>query len=454
MATVTRENIGLLNDKLIVKIAKEDYLNSVETNLKKQAKNANIPGFRKGMVPIGLVKKMYGQGMFTEEVIRLAEKQLFNYLDTEKLNIFAQPLPLEFDTKQLDVNNPKDYEFSFEVGLQPAININPSSYTITRYIINIEDKTIDEEVDRLRTRHGKMTEPETVTGDDNILNVTFNESNADGNIVEGGISKSNSVLVKYFTEGYKKNILDKKKDDVVVLQLKNAFEEKELDFILQDLGLNTEDKTSVDKYFSLTITKVGYVEKAEINEAFFVAAFPNKEIKTEADCRNAIKEEIANAYAAQSKNQMNDQLYHALLDNTTVEYPEPFLKRWLQFGGENRKTAEEAETEFPSFANSLKWTLISTKLAKDNHIQVLPDDLKDFAKKQLFSYMGMGVDADDQPWINDYVERMIKDKKFVEDAYYKIQTDKMFASLETQVAIKEESISVEAFTEKLHHHHH
>jgi trigger factor len=245
--------------------------------------------------------------------------------------------------------------------------------------------------------------------------------------------------------------MGKKNEDVVLLQLNKSFEEKELDFILQDLGLTKE---SADKYFNITITKVGHVEKAEINEAFFIAAFPNKEIKTEADCRNAIKEEIANAYAAQSKNQMHDQLYHALLDNTKIEYPEAFLKRWLQFGGENKKTVEEAEAEFPSFANSLKWTLISTKVATDNNVQVLPDDLKTFAKNQLLSYMGMGMDMDSQPWVNDYIDRMMKDKKFVEDSFYRIQTDKMFAFLETQVAITDEPISVEAFTEKLHHHHH
>lgn len=454
MATVARENIGLLNDKLTVTIQKEDYLNNFEQSLKKYAKNANISGFRKGMVPAGLVKKMYGQGVFTEEVVKLAEKQLFDYLETEKLDIFAQPLPVDFDTNKLDVNNPTDYNFSFEIGLKPEISIDPSKLKVTRYVINVDEKLIDEEVERLRTRHGKMTELETIAGDENVLNVNFVETDAEGNVVEGGITKANSLLVKYFSENYRTSLIGKNLNDTINFQLNKVFDEKELEFIAQDLGLNKDEAASVEKYFNLSISKIGHVEKAEMNEEFFIAAFPNKEIKTDADCRKAIQDDIAAAYAAQSKNQLHDQLYHQLIDNTTIEFPANFLKRWLQNGGEQRKTAEEAEAEYPSFENSLKWTLISTKVAADNKVEVMPDDIRAFAKNQLFSYMGAGVLDESQPWVEDYVNRMMKDKKFVEDSYYRIQTEKMFESLEAQVKISEESITAEAFAEKMHHHHH
>ena len=454
MAKVARENIGLLNDKLTVTIKKEDYLNNFEQSLKKYAKNANISGFRKGMVPVGLVKKMYGQGVFTEEVVKLAEKQLFDYVEAEKLDIFAQPLPLEFDTNNLDVNNPSDYNFSFEIGLKPELTIDPSKFKVTRYVIAVEEKLIDEEVERLRTRHGKMTELETIAAEENVLNVNFVETDDTGNIIEAGIAKTNSLLVKYFTENFRTSLIGKNLNETVNFQLNKIFDEKELEFIAQDLGLNKEDIASLEKYFNLTISKIGHVEKAEMNEEFFAAAFPNKEIKTEADCRKAIEEDIAAAYAAQSKNQLHDQLYHALLDNTSIQFPDSFLKRWLQQGGEKPKTAEEAEAEYPSFSNSLKWTLISSKIAADNKIDLLPDDIKAFAKNQLFSYMGAGVLDETQPWVEDYVNRMMKDKKFVEDSYYRIQTEKMFTALEAQVNIKEEKISAEALAEKMHHHHH
>ncbi|CAF2145285.1 unnamed protein product [Rotaria magnacalcarata] len=455
MATVTRENIGNLTDRLTVNLSKEDYFERFETNLKKQAKTANIPGFRKGMVPAGLVKKMYGQSLFTDEVLRTAETQLNEYLTKEQLDIFAQPLPLDIDARQLDMNNPADYAFAFEIGLKPAFEIN-TNINVTRYKVAVTDTMIDEEVARLQTRFGKMTEPEAVSSEDHVLNVTFTEVDAEGNVVEGGINKGNSLLVKYFAPAFRSNLMGKKKDDVLDLHLATAFEDKELETILADLGLDPATAGAADKNFKLTITKVGFVEKAEMNEEFFLAAYPNKEVKSEEELRAAVKEDIEAYYDAQSKNQVHDQIYHHLLDHTTMEFPESFLKRWIQTSGEKPKTAEEAETEFPSFSNSLKWTLITSKLVEDNKIEVLPDDIRGFAKQQLFQYMGgqLGMLGDNQQWVEDYADRMMKDRKFVEDSYHRISTEKMFNLLEAKVSATEESIGAEEFASKLHNHHH
>ena len=452
MATVTRENIGLLNDKLTVQLNKDDYYSGFEQSLKKYAKTANIPGFRKGMVPAGLVKKMYGQGVFSDEILRKVEAELNAYMNNEQLDIFAQPLPLDNDAAKLDMNNPVDYSFTFEIGLKPLFELDPKHIKVTRSNITVTDEMVQEEVERLQIRNGKMTEPETVTGDDNVLNVTFIESDADGNDTEGGIRKDNSLLVKYFEESFRKNLMGKKKDDTIVLQLSKAFEDKEKDAILGDLGLTKEDG---DKYFKLLVTKVGFVEKAELNEEFFLVVYPNNEIKTEADFRNAVKAEIENHFKQQAKNQVYDQIYHQLVDHTPMEFPESFLKRWLQTGGEQPKTAEEAENDYPTFVNQLKWTLVSSKIIQDNKIEVLPDDIREFAKQQLFSYMGgqLGALGDNQQWIDDYANRMMQDRKFVEDSYHRISTDKMFTLLEGQVTATEEPISADDFAKKLHHHH-
>lgn len=452
MASVTRENIGLLNDKLTVQLNKEDYYNGFEQSLKKYAKTANIPGFRKGMVPAGLVKKMYGQGVFNDEVLRKVEAELNAYLNKEKLEIFAQPLPLDNDAAKLDMNNPVAYTFSFEIGLKPDVKVDAGKINVTRYKINVTDEMVQEEVERLQIRNGKMTEPETVTGDDNVVNVKFIECDQEGNEVEDGISKDNSLLVKYFEAGFRKNLMGKKKDDTLVLQLSKAFEDKEKEAILGDLGLGKED----DKYFKILITKVGLVEKAELNDEFFLAVYPNKEIKSEADFRAAVKAEIDAHFDQQSRNQIFDQIYHHLVDHTEMQFPESFLKRWLQTGGEQPKTAEEAEQDYPTFVNQLKWTLVSSQLIQDNKIEVMPDDIRDFAKQQLFSYMGgqLGALGDNQQWVDDYANRMMQDRKFVEDSYHRISTDKMFTALEGQVKAKEEAISAEDFAKKLHHHHH
>ena len=453
MATVTRENIGLLTDKLTVTLNKEDYFSGFEQSLKKYAKTANIPGFRKGMVPAGLVKKMYGQSVFTDEVLRTVEKELNTYLSNEQLDIFAQPLPLDNDARALDMNNPADVSFAFEIGLKPNFEIDTKKIKVTRYVIDVTDEMIDQEVERLQIRNGKMTEPEAVAGDENVLNVKFIECDENGNGIEGGISKDNSLLVKYFEASFRKNFIGKKNNDTVVLQLDKAFEDKEKEAILADLGLTPADG---NRYFKLLITKVGLVEKAEMNAEFFAAVYPNNEITTAEDFRAEVKKEIENYYAQQARNQIHDQIYHHLVDHTNMDFPESFLKRWLQTGGEKQKTAEEAEQEYPTFINQLKWTLVSSKLAADNKIEVHPDDIREFAKQQLFSYMGgqLGALGDNQQWVDDYANRMMQDRKYVEESYHRISTEKLFGLLESQVTAKEESISAEAFAEKLHHHHH
>ncbi|HLX93072.1 MAG TPA: trigger factor family protein, partial [Puia sp.] len=199
MATVTRENIGVLNDKITVKLEKSDYLPSFEKALKQYSKQANIPGFRKGMVPASLVKKMYGTNVFNDEVLRSVEKELSSYMESQKLDIFAQPLPLASDFRNLDMSNPSDYAFDFEVGLKPAFSIADLTVAkLKRYKVKVTDEMIDAELERLQVRHGKMTEPESVGGEDNVLNVSFTETDAEGNPVENGVKKDNSLLLKYF----------------------------------------------------------------------------------------------------------------------------------------------------------------------------------------------------------------------------------------------------------------
>ncbi|MFM2338609.1 MAG: hypothetical protein RL115_1802 [Bacteroidota bacterium] len=458
MAAVTRENIGHLHEKFTVKLNKADYLPSFERALKEYSKKANIPGFRKGMVPAGLIKKMYGASLFTDEVLKSVDKELIGYLQSEKVDIFAQPLPMDADFKQLDVNSPQDYSFDFEIGLKPDFQLaDLATAKTTRYVITVTDKMIDDEVTRLQNRHGNMKDVEVVDNEENVLNLHFTEVNADGTEVEGGVSKDNSILVKYFAEGFRKNWTGKKVGDSETATLTTAFDEKEREWIVSDLGLK-DDATAGEKLFNIAITKVGLLEKRELNEEFFNQLYPGQSVVTEADFRGKIKEEISAYWSSQATNQIQDQAYHALLDNTNIDVPTDFLKKWIKTQSESPKTDEEVENEFPTFLKQLKWTLISDKIVQDNDIQVNPDEVKAFAKQQLFSYMGGANLGEDQPWVNDYVEKMMKDRKYVEESYNRLQTQKIFDWVGTQVKPTETAISAEDFTkmveEHQHQHHH
>lgn len=459
MATVTRENIGLLNDKLSVKIAKEDYLATFEKTLKDYSKQANIPGFRKGMVPAGMVKKMYGQGLFTEEVIRNIEKSLNDYLVNEKLDIFAQPLPLPNADFKPDMNAPADYSFDFEIGLKPAFDINLGSISAPYYKVKATAEMVNEEIERLQNRFGKLTEPETVNTDENVLNLVFEESDTDGNVVEGGIKKDNSLLVKYFSEAYRPKLIGLKKEDTLVLQLNEAFEEKERNWVLGDLGVSAED--AAGKNFKITITKVGLIEKRELNEEFFKEAFPGKDIVTEADFKATVEAEIQAYWDKQSSNQIQHHLYHVLLDDTKMELPEGFLKKWLATNtDENKqpKTPEQVEAEYPTFNNQLRWTLITDKIITENKLDVTPEELKESMRQQVLNYFGsMSLGDGNLDWLDQYVDSLLKDEQQVDQTYRRLVTEKVFDWAEQQVKKDEKEISAEEFikmNEEHQHHHH
>jgi trigger factor len=396
---------------------------------------------------------MYGQSVFTEEILRTVEKELNDYLGKEQLEIFAQPLPLESDSRMLDMNNPGDYAFAFEIGLKPDFEINADNIPVTHYKVNVTDEMVNEELNRLRTRYGKMTEPEEINNDEQVLNIHLTEADANGNAIENGIEKDDSLLLKNFSEEAKTQLTGKKKDDVVLIQLNKAFEDKEREWVLQDLGLDKDKPEDAEKFFNLKIEKIGFVEKADLDEKFFNGVYPEANITNEEELRNAIKVEIENYYDNQSRNQLHDQIYHYLIDNVQISFPENFLKRWLQVGGEKERTAEDAEKELPVFLNQLKWTLISTKLINENTITVEQQEIKDAALIQITSYM-RSQNVNDAPWLEEYANRMLQDKKFVEETYMRIQTEKLFNLLESKATAVEEEIRAEDFAEKLHHHHH
>jgi trigger factor len=456
MATVTRENIGLLNDKLTVKISKEDYFPAFEKTLKNQSKNANIPGFRKGMVPTGMIKKMYGPAIFSDEVLRTIEKELMTYLNNEKPEIFAQPLPMDKnDVAKLDMDNAADIEFDFEIGLKPQYTLaDLGTASLTFHKVAVTDEMVQEEINRMLIKGGKMTEPEVIDNPENVLNVLFTECDADGNAVEGGITKENSLLLKYFSPAIQQQLAGKKKDDSIVFQLEGSFDGDMLATILQDLGFAKDDAEAAKKYFKLDVVKVGLVEKRELNEEFFGEVYPGKAIATEDEFRKQLADEIQQHWNGQSRNQLHDQLYHYLLDETKMEFPADFLKRWLQTGGEQPKTPEQVETEFPGFINSLKWTLISDKLIQDNNLQVTQEELKDYMRADIMRYFGQMQMGDDTSWLDSYVDRMMKDEKQVDGSYRRLVTEKLFAYVESQVKPLEMEVTAEELTKMQHNHAH
>lgn len=458
MPTVTRENISPLNDRITVTVNREDYLPSFEKSLKLYAKQANIPGFRKGMVPAGVIRKMHGPAVFTEEVLRSVEKSLMDYLRQEQLDIFAQPLPADQnDARGINMNEPTDYSFSFEIGLKPGFQLpDLAKAKTTRYAVEVTDAMVEEELKKLQQKFGKLSEPETVTSEDNVLNVSFQACDADGSVAEGTPAKENSLLVKYFSTPMRKKLMGAKKGDVFTIQLSEAFDDKEREWVLGDLGLDKNDPASATQHFRMDIVKLGLVEPRALDETLFKEVYPTKEIGTAEAFRDEIRNEIKQYWDNQSRNHLQHELYHVLLDQTQMDFPESFLRKWMLSGGEEPKTPEQVEAEFPTFRNQLRWTLVSDRIVQEQQITVAREEIRDQMRQQVMGYFGsMSLDGNFE-WLDSYIDRMMKDEQQVESTYRRIVTEKIFQWAETQVNPELKNISVDDFAKilKEHEHHH
>lgn len=466
MASITRENINTLHDKISVVVEKNDYQQSFDKALKEYSKKANIPGFRKGMVPSGLIKKMYGKSLFADEVLKAADKGIVDYVQAEKLDVFGQPIPIDTELPDFDPNNPADYTFQFEIGLKPAIELPQlSTLAITKYVVPVTDTMKQEEISNLQKRYGSLKDAETAVDENYIVDVQFTQIDTEGNEKEGGINKNISVVIKYFKESFRANFIGKKAGDSFTTTLNEAFEGHEKGHIIKDLGIDETDIDSIDAPYKVTINKTSINEISELNEELFNKVYPGAEIKTVEDFETRISDEISNYWNQQSRNQIHDQLFHSLGDNTTVDLPQEFLKKWVKIQNADKdkksKTDEEIENEFPAFLKQIKWNLITDKIAKEQNIEVGADELRNFARQQLFSYMGnMGMNApqEEQPWMASYIEKMMQDQRYLEDTYNRIQLQKIFDWGETQVNPTEQEMTAEDFSKMVeahqHEHHH
>lgn len=458
MATVTRETIGNLHDKLVVKITKEDYLPSFESALKKYSKNATVPGFRKGNVPAGMVKKMYGQSVFVEEVLNSANRELQNYLQETKPEIFAQPIAMEDADLKFDMNQPADFDFSFEIGLKPAFDIAPLTAkkgTLTKYKIKVSDKLVEDEIENISRRAGKVENPESFEKDTDIVYASYEVCDAEGNVAEGTTKTEDVVTLDQMPKQLGEQLKAIKPEGTIVFVPADVCTAEELPEFMKSALHKANDEAATKETYKLTLTKIGRLIPRELNEDFFAEAFPGAEIKDMDTFKEKVRTELEKETDRIAKDRMQNEIFETLVHETELALPVDFLKAWLKRGGETVKTDEEVEKEFGSFDHQLRWTLISDKLIRENEIQVTLEEVMADIKSKVMAYFGM-QEGDDAPWMEQYLEKMQKEEKTMDETYRRLLFDKLFVKLEEVLEVKSEEISEEEFSKLApsHHHHH
>ena len=446
---ITQENIDSLNAILKLEIKKEDYEPKIKESLKVYSKKVDLKGFRKGQVPMGIVKKMYGNQILAETVNDILNEQVNKYIVDNKLDVLGNPLPKDGQKFDLEINDIKDFNFEYEVGLAPDFELSylKKTPTLDKEIIDITPKMVDEEMERVRKRYGKVEEVVGKMEDDDMLTIQFDELDAEGKVKEGGISHTAPIALDMLKEK-KVNATAKKSkkgDTFIIEDLEKTFEKNKEELAKQILNLDLTPDTLPK--VQATLVDVKRVIPAEVTEDFLKTVYgPETEIKTEKEMKAKIEEEISQYFAKHEDSKLYNKLAETLIEKTDMDFPDAFLKRWIKLTNEKPITEEQIETEYPGFQKNLKWSLIVKKVSKENNVDVSMEEVKqrtaDQIRQQMLSY---GINEMPEAEMDKFVTNMMAKKDHATQTRETLLEEKLFDYFKGQIKTKDKKISLEEF---------
>ncbi|GAA0717362.1 trigger factor [Aquimarina litoralis] len=437
---ISKEQLDDLNAVVTVDIAKEDYSDKVDSILKDYRKNANIPGFRKGHVPMGLVKKQYGKAVLVDEVNKLLQEALNKYLTEEKLDVLGNPLPKEQDNFDWDADN---YSFEFELGLAPKFDVKLNGKkAITHYKIVASDEMIDNQIKTIQKQYGKLVAKDTAEKDD-LINGTFvNEEKEIDNQTTISLDKIKG-----------KRNLDKfigaKVGDVLTLKTKGLFSE---DRDLQSaLKVSEEEADGLEIEVTFTISEINTQELADLDQELFDKLYGKDAVKTVTELKERIKQDADRQFVQQSDQQLLNDVTESVLENTKFDLPAEFLQKWIQATGEQPLTEDEAKDEYEKSEKGLRFQLIEGKIINDNNLQVTFEELKEFAKDLIKGQMAQfGQTSPEDKELEEIAARILSNQDEVKRISEQLMSQKLLGYYKENVKLKEKEVSFDDFVKEVY----
>jgi trigger factor len=443
---ISQEKKDNLNAVIKININTEDYQARVDKAIKDQAKKAQIPGFRKGMVPPSHIKRMYGKSILVDEINNLLSDTLNNYLTEQQLEVLGQPLPKVDDSKEYNWDFADNFEFNYEVGLAPEFNVDiTSADQLTNYKIKVDDETLALRISNLRRSYGKMTNPD-VSADNDVLYAELKQLSPDGSVFEDGISNAASVrLDQIQDEAIKNSLIGLKKDDVVEFDIQKAFN-NEPARIAALLKIDEAAAADLKSKFQLTVKNVNRLEESDLDQAFFDKIFGEGTVTNEEEFRARITEELENMMVQDADNKLQSEMYNYVLNKVNFELPDEFLKRWLKATNE-KLSEEELQGGYADFAKNLKWTLIGNKIIRDNNIQIQYEDVLDLAKQRIDAQFRMySPQPISEEQLNQYAVQFLQDKENANRIFEEAKSLKVFEFLKGVFTLNEQEITYDEFS--------
>ncbi|MCP4883219.1 MAG: trigger factor [Flavobacteriales bacterium] len=437
---ITKEDIDALNSVVKIDITANDYQEKVDTQLDDYRKKANIPGFRKGHVPMSLVKKQYGKSVMIDEVNKLLQESLNKFLVEEKLDVLGNPLPKMKENFSWEGDQ---FSFEFELGLAPdfEVNLKPKK-AITSYKIIADEKMINTQIDNIREQYGKMITQAAIEENSNVTGTFVNE--------EKEIEKKSTFKVEKIKGKVNlKKFIGAKVGDVLELKSKGLFTDDHM--LMNVLGLSHDDAHGFEAPLTFSIEEITQTELAELNQDLFDKLFGAGLVTSDEELKNRLKEDAEKQFGSQSDQQLLNAVTENLIDNTVFDLPAEFLKKWLAVSGEKPMTAEQAGEEYERSEKGLRYQLIEGKLMTDHKLQITYDDLKDYTKGFVKAQMAQfGDNKIEDKELDDIVNRVLSNQEEVKRLSDQLKNEKLLTFFKENIKLKSKEVTYEDFIKEVY----
>lgn len=443
---VTFDKKDALNGTISVNITGADYAKEIDSKLKDMQKRANIPGFRPGMAPKGMIEKMYGTTVLLEAINSTASKGLFDYIEDNKLNILGQPVLTE-DTKVDELVKGNEYTFKFDIGLAPEFTLNMSaSDKFTKLKVVVDEKQIDEEVDRLQKRTGNLIEVDTTTEED-IVYTTMTELDENGNAVEGGVySDSTPILIQSIkNEAIKNEFLGSTKAKSFDVNVFDLFDNDQTE-MSHALNINKLTVGDINKNFRVTVKEIKRNEKAELNQELFDKVYGPGVVTTVEELRARLKSELEGYFDGQASHLLEHEMIDALVAKQNIELPDAFLKRWLIDRHADKFDASNVDQNYTAEANYLRNHLFEEKVLGEAGVKVEEADIKaaalNYTRSMFGAYGSAGISDEMHEGI---IEPSMKKEDYRSKMINLAVSQKVREVIKSKVTIEDKEVSSEEF---------
>ena len=443
---ITREDKDALNAVLKLKIEKGDYEKRVNDDLKNYRKKASIDGFRPGMVPIGLVKKLYYKSILVEEVNKLISESMSKFIIDEKLRILGDPLPSEEGNDEIDWDNQTDFEFSFDVGLAPEIDINLTKRDkIPYYTISVDEKMLNSYIDNYTKRFGEHKMVEKIEDGEEVLTGEITQIVSKDSDQEPITNEKSSFSIGVIKDDeIKAKFIGAKLGDHIQFDLKKALpNDTELSGIL---NIDKEKLDEADGDFDFNIKEITIFKNAEVNQDLFDKAFGKDTIKSEDEFKAKVESEIQANLGRESDMRFGVDAKEKLVKKMEIELPVEFLKKWLVRTNEGKFTKEEIDKDFDHFSSDLEWQLIKDKLISTQNMEVSEEEILAYAREitlmQLLQYGLSNLPAEQ---LDHYAKELIGKEEERKKLMDKLYEDKVVAYIKNEVKVEDKKVSADEF---------